>query len=388
MPAPYRPKRDAVVAYKLGKRLEQEGTTAEALAAYSRAVAADPEFIKAYLARGALYLKQGDKHRSRIDTGRAHWLKHRRILEPYKVKAGDRRTTPRLAVEIAKAFPELASRSKTAVRLHPRYGDEPAVDQSKLGGVLLWPRDEPWPVCNIHAIPYVGVLQLRAGDFPEMAFRLGTDLFQLLWCPREHFENLETGNGLAEPAFFWRRRADVKDVGVNPTPIEPYYDYMPFPCRVMQERVTEYPDESELDQDLADRIHAWENANLTEDGFRRHEYASELSVCEATKIGGHPRWLQWPRLPVCSCGQPMELLLTLSSVEWNGLFDPCWTPIEDQRLLQDLLGPWEDWGHKDSDVQRAFWMPTGLCLGDAGLMQFFICRHCPEWPIWTSAESQ
>ncbi|WP_404868717.1 hypothetical protein ACI1MP_12915 [Kitasatospora griseola] len=57
------------------------------------------------------------------------------------------RTTPPRPVDIAALFPELAPLARQAVRLHPRPG-EPGVHESSVGGPLLWPADEQWPVCT------------------------------------------------------------------------------------------------------------------------------------------------------------------------------------------------------------------------------------------------
>src|SRR5215210_8966710 len=58
------------------------------------------------------------------------------------------RTTPPRPVDVEAAFPELATMRRTATRLHPRRG-VPTVHDSSIGGPLLWPADEPWPVCTI-----------------------------------------------------------------------------------------------------------------------------------------------------------------------------------------------------------------------------------------------
>ncbi|MFD0555919.1 hypothetical protein ACFQ3B_02520 [Stackebrandtia endophytica] len=44
-------------------------------------------------------------------------------------------------------FPELAEYARSAVRLHPRWGD-PGIEQSSIGGPVRWPADEPWPTCD------------------------------------------------------------------------------------------------------------------------------------------------------------------------------------------------------------------------------------------------
>jgi hypothetical protein len=58
---------------------------------------------------------------------------------PHSKIAAAKRATPLAAFDLSQVFPELTSRSATAIRLHPRYGDEPPADASKLGGRFLWP---------------------------------------------------------------------------------------------------------------------------------------------------------------------------------------------------------------------------------------------------------
>ena len=62
--------------------------------------------------------------------------------------------TPR-PLDIVKVFPEMQFLAKQATRLHPRRG-EPRIHDSSIGGPLLWPSDEPWPVCRWGSkTPYV-----------------------------------------------------------------------------------------------------------------------------------------------------------------------------------------------------------------------------------------
>jgi hypothetical protein len=194
--------------------------------------------------------------RTRLKSSFTAWQRQRKILEACRVGPGDKRTTAAPAFRIEDHFPELAKRSATTVRLHPRYGDEPAVDASKLGGMFLWPEDEPWPSCPHHQIPLVTVLQLRANDFPEMPFKRGTDLFQLLWCPREHFDIPEIREQpspmyWADPRFYWRKSSKItRRLLPNPEPREAYFEYVPFPCRLLLERVLEFPSVYELPERL------------------------------------------------------------------------------------------------------------------------------------------
>ncbi len=55
------------------------------------------------------------------------------------------RTTPPRPLDAEALFPEPAAYRGTTTRLHPRPG-RPDVADSSVGGPLLWPADEPWPV--------------------------------------------------------------------------------------------------------------------------------------------------------------------------------------------------------------------------------------------------
>ncbi|WP_145503866.1 hypothetical protein [Streptomyces sp. CFMR 7] len=57
------------------------------------------------------------------------------------------RTTPPRPLDVEALFPELAAHRGTTTRLHPRPG-RPGTADSSVGGPLLWPADEPWPVCT------------------------------------------------------------------------------------------------------------------------------------------------------------------------------------------------------------------------------------------------
>jgi len=115
--------------------------------------------------------QRGSEHRARMQTSYADWSKRRAVLEAYKAQPGDMRTTPAPSFCVSKLFPELAGRSATTIRLHPRYGEEPPVDASKVGGTLLWPAGESWPVCPAHDIPLVAVQHPRTsqGSSPRRA---------------------------------------------------------------------------------------------------------------------------------------------------------------------------------------------------------------------------
>ena len=291
------------------------------------------------------------------------------------------RHTPPPVVVIAKAIPEFAPLARTTVRLHPREG-ECGADESKIGGLFLWPKAEPWPTCDEHNSPLVSVLQLRAEEFPEIEFPVGQDLFQLLWCPNDH-KNTEPLYFPA-PKIFWRNRGGVADcVTSAPTPYvdpEGYTDYVPTACVLHPERVAEFPDVF----DIADR-HPNLMAKLvgctqlrqamkriTEFKFCDPEtlYQYWLSVAAGTKMGGYPEWCQDPAWPNCRCGRAMDYVLTIGSLEFDGGSWGRWLAVEDRHVYTGD-------GRDRKSVQQA----ANIMLGDCGEMNLFLCRKCVGWPI-------
>ncbi|MGW2786584.1 hypothetical protein ACWC3X_36080 [Streptomyces populi] len=295
------------------------------------------------------------------------------------------RTTPPRPLDVAALFPELAPLARTAVRLHPRPSTPTAKDSS-IGGPLLWPADEPWPTCPDHdapahlgvvpgdvrqrrrilaeawtrpraegadlltpeereivdradderripqdgPVPLIPVAQLYAADIPELPRPAGTDLLQVLWCPFDHDEDC-----LPAVELYWRTSADVTDP--LPAPPEPSVigndDYLPEPCLLHPETVIEYPAPHELPEELADRIHAWEDEQDLDEEEDEEDvagYQYDLSVAPGCKLGGHAPWSFSDPFPMsCSaCGSDVRPLLTIDGSEWDG-GSGSWRPLED-----------------------------------------------------------
>jgi uncharacterized protein YwqG len=297
------------------------------------------------------------------------------------------RTTPPPPYNVEELFPELKGQAKTTVRLHPRRGLETGISESKMGGLFLWPADEPWPVCTEleaslkfkglllpndsarfidkddpeHNDAFIGVLQLRAEDFPEMIFPEEKDLFQLLWCPRDHLNEY-----CPFSKVYWRKEEDT----VNPAdkvflPKNPDKNYLPQPCYLNPERVLEYPSGFELPEEFFfKRIDAWQE---TQDDAL---YEYEMSVAPGTKIGGYVAWIQGAYEVECKQGHIMEHLLTIASWEFQGISYTRWLAIEDQTIINASAEKWH--------IVR---QPSAIMLGDAGSLYLFICRQCEAWPI-------
>ncbi|WP_280468215.1 hypothetical protein [Nocardia cyriacigeorgica] len=250
------------------------------------------------------------------------------------------RTTPPRPLDVATALPALGSLARPALRLHPRPGS-PSPHDSSVGGPLLWPAEHPWPYCDKWhegpVSPLLPVAQLYVRDVPLLRPPGRADLLQVLWCPFEHPPEYKPPTEL-----FWRTAAEVTHVlATPPAPSEVEYGYMPEPCVLAPEQITEYPDFLELSeqlrQQLADRS-TWQAAGaVVDDSYAmawEEFYINELSIAPGWKVGGWPRWgLTDPIARFCvDCGAAMSPLLTIASNEWDASTASSWAPHEDRAI--------------------------------------------------------
>ncbi|GAB2848164.1 hypothetical protein GCM10022221_54380 [Actinocorallia aurea] len=279
---------------------------------------------------------------------------------------GRRLTTPPPPVAVEELVPELAELARTTVRLHPRPGT-PEVHESSAGGPLLWPAGEPWPHCAdldrheelsapvpTRPVPLVPVLQLFAADVPELPFPDGADVLQVLWCPHDHREDYAPAVTLR-----WRDAAAVTGPITSPPERteQAEEDYLPVPCVLSPERVREYPDYSELPDDLQDRVRG-----IKDDPSHEWSYHYHLSTAPGWKVGGWPASCQDVLRPDCAAGHPMEYLLTIASGEFDG-------------------ESWRTWEPREEATTRTDREPVGIMLGDMGELNLFLCRTCPDLPM-------
>lgn len=284
--------------------------------------------------------------------------------------------TPERAVKLDILFPELEKFARVAVRLHPRQGNT-TVTASSMGGMVLWPAEDTWPMCEEHDCPYIPVLQIRRDDVSELKFRDGTDLFQILWCPNQHQDfapKLECR---------WRAEAGVAKPLASP-PLCNWYDseFCPVPCILSPERVIEYPDGEFLthaapgvwerliaSSELEAFVSQYENKSELADVEEFYTY--QWSVAPGTKVGGYPLWIQFPEIPVNNEGTAFEYLLTINGFECDGGSWPAWMPQDDQHV----------WRDGDVRARLRVQQPTGLEIGDMGNIHLFIDRTQFDWPI-------
>jgi hypothetical protein len=284
---------------------------------------------------------------ARITREREARDRHLELLQRFRVPPAAARTTPKPPADVLEAAPELKGLIKVAVRLHPRFSDEPAPDESKLGGRFYWPADEPWPTCEEHGIPLVPVLQLRDDDAPpSVPFLPGSDLMQLLWCPRDHLA----------PAVAWRKRADVAGPLADPPPTDHAFPgYVPVPCRVFPERVMEFPPSGLLPDPVRAKVA----------GLDGHDEL--LAACPGTKAGGWPWGATKEQPTACAhCRRPTDFLVGIGGPEWTDRTWERWMPAEEQP-------------RRSPEADRGYGRAHGLNVEKP--VNVYVCRRCDDWPV-------
>ncbi|MFC4495630.1 hypothetical protein ACFPA8_15990 [Streptomyces ovatisporus] len=292
------------------------------------------------------------------------------------------RTTPPRPLDPEELFPELGDFRLGTVRLHPRPG-KPGPQESSVGGPMLWPTDEPWPVCTrpggddhpAEPVPMLPVAQLYERDIPGLPAPDGKDLLQVFWCGfTGHTDGHELNVHVA-----WRRSSSVAEpLGSPPVPeVEGTDNLVPSPCVLDPEEVLEHEDLWALPEELRERIETWEEETeeaaedvWEEDADEPPTYTHDLSIAPGWKSGGGVSWtLTAAPVPVTceTCGAAMHPLLTADTREWDG-GTTSWIPLEDQPTA-DTYG---------SNV------PTGIYVG-RGRLIVFACPTDPEHPHqWVS----
>ncbi|KIZ16472.1 hypothetical protein [Streptomyces natalensis] len=347
------------------------------------------------------------------------------------------RTTPPRPLDVEALFPELAAYRGTTTRLHPRPGS-PAVSSSSVGGPLLWPSDEPWPVCtephargtgrrpaDIHRerqvladawdrdpdsgpteqerallaelsrehrvarladtdpLPMIGVAQLYRRDLPDLlAGPDGCDLLQVFWCPFDRHGR--TGYGMSLD-LRWRRSSEVTEVlAVPPRPeVVGFKGYVPEPCVLHPEQVATYPFAGLLPEGLCARIDAWEEAleEAFEEAFEEAlgEEADDATDADAPEPPAYQYDLSIP--PGWRVG---------GFASWH-LTDPapmdcraCTAPMDllltiDSREWDGGSGSWKPLEERDLPTHRCA-VPTEVTVGRWGQLNVFACPVDPSHP--------
>jgi hypothetical protein len=324
------------------------------------------------------------------------------------------RITPPRAVDIEVEFPELSDHRRTCTRLHPRPGT-PSPYESSVGGPFQWPADEPWPACRVphqrntglriedvhrarqvlaeawrrnpesgpndeerellarlrqeqrvsdigdtYPVPLLPLMQLFTQEVPGLAAPEGCDLLQVLWCP---FDAHGTPP-VPDIHLRWRNSSECGEIlAAPPLPeVIGFEGYVADSCVLHPERVVEHEFMELLSGTLQERIKEWEFENEEQsDGEDFLTYHHDLSIAPGWKVGGYATWsVTGPQLIVCSCGTPMDLLLTIASTEWSG-GSYSWVPLEDRELIR----------------MSGANTPTRVTVGRGGSLTIFFCRADP-----------
>ncbi|MFF1400156.1 hypothetical protein ACFVZD_41095 [Streptomyces sp. NPDC058287] len=166
--------------------------------------------------------------------------------------------------------------------------------------------------------------QLYVRDVPDLRAPVGADLLQVLWCPFDH----PPVKFMPRTVLFWRSAATVTDILTAPPepPVVQFDGYLPEPCLLAPEQITEYPNPLELSQELRASLgdwSTWQAAGTAVDSryasYPEEFYSVNLSVAPGWKVGG---WAPWgytdPTPQSCpACDTTMLPLLTIPSFEWN-----------------------------------------------------------------------
>jgi len=322
-------------------------------------------------------------------------------------------------VDVAALFPELLDHSRPATRLHPRPGT-PSIEDSSIGGQLLWPAAEPWPHCDgphhyqtrmlapatvrqhramldevwrrtppgegtnltdheratlldfSYSEPFelaqqpvamIPVVQVYRRDTPGFLGPADSDLMQVLWCPLVH----DWLDYCPRLVIKWRRLADTGEVLVCPPEPSVVADsFLPDQCVLHPEQVAEFDDDG-LPEELRARIESWER----ESGY---DYFGDLSIAPGWKIGGFGRWnLSGPRPMVCDCGADLSVLMGVDGSEWDA-DSGSWRPVEDaSRDDEPRARPRPD-------------EPTGITIGRGYTLWVYYCPRSYDHPHQTAMQ--
>lgn len=321
-------------------------------------------------------------------------------------------------MSVETVFPELAAHRGRTTRLHPRPG-RPGLRDSHIGGPMLWPDDEPWPVCHEphrretegyapdeirsaraagarprsrpwHGagspgedgpVPFVGLAQFFRRDIPGLAPGPdGADLVQLFRCPSPHGPHAERRYHLR-----WRQAAETERaerfLAAPPeVPLLGREHELPEPCVLHPAEVDTYPwaEDDTLPAPLIARIDAWDDARAAEHGPDAPSYQHDLSIPPGWRVGGFPSWASTGPMAVdcAACATPMRLLLTAEGHETDG-GSHSWVPLEDRdpsvRGRASVRG--------GPSVAR----PTRLHFGRDRDLHVFTCPtdpgHPPRWVL-------
>lgn len=151
--------------------------------------------------------------------------------------------------------------------------------------------------------------------------------------------------------------------------------YLPSPCVLHPERVTEYPSPHELSEDVRGAIAAVPDIQRVAHGYglssARDLYQTCLSAAPGVNVGGYKARVHGPERPTCPEGHAMALLLTIDSAEFGGASWHRWLAEE-----QDVWdGP--------PELRHAVQSAARILLDDMGNMHVYTCPACAAHSVET-----
>jgi hypothetical protein len=211
------------------------------------------------------------------------------------------------------------------------------------------------------------VAQLYARDVPDLRTPEGADLLQILCCPFDH-------PIMPRTVLVWRS-AVTTTTDILTAPPEPpamqFDSYLPEPCLLHPEQVTEQPDHLELSAELQEQFRQWSVPQAAGEGMDPWTYYDcVLSSAPGWKVGGWPAWDSTDPIPrPCpECGTEMEVLLTIATFEEGDDEGRSWSPSEDPAA--------EPSGSEHFDPNQ----PTAVQIGSGYRQQLYVCPAAPEHP--------
>ncbi|MFJ1751416.1 hypothetical protein [Kitasatospora sp. NPDC088134] len=207
--------------------------------------------------------------------------------------------------------------------------------RSESGGAFI-PDGQSGPVAIVdnsddeRPTPMLPILQLYLRDAHGVVTGPpGADLLQVLWCPFGHEPDY-----VPATSIHWRTAATIHEILRNPPSpaIIEEEDFLPQPCVLHPEPVTEYPPQIQLPKDLETRLAPWSSRDSTPN------YQGDLSVAPGWKLGG---WAPVSFRDItridCPCGSEMRPFLYIDCREWdNGTTS--WRPQEEYDPITNPTG--------------------------------------------------
>ncbi|MEV6527281.1 hypothetical protein AB0M43_35660 [Longispora sp. NPDC051575] len=317
---------------------------------------------------------------------------------------------------------------RTTTRLHPRPGPVTAAD-SHVGGPLLWPSDEPWPVCDIphqelEDVPLPAELleRLAAAEARRTQRHVLADGESALLDELARLVGpgyIGWGTGGDGPAVGHRyasrahvppnplvavaqlRAADIPDLPrpggadllqVLWCPFDHPHDGIVGPTLRLRWRreadvrgePAEPPVGASGEEEYlprACRLHPEQVVEYPDPSHLPPDLRAEVAswpedygtalLAPGWKVGGHAAWTTTDPVPTpCPrCSGPTGLLLVIASAEYDGGTRDRWRPVEERHI---------DWAHPDRLTLQE---PTGVQVGRWGSLRLFACLTCPDTPL-------